>query len=104
MRWLTFRHARLRGEGSIPGFLPPPSSLRKPLVSRATPDTAYQLGFPATRFPDFGLCRRSRILVMIFAVLSLHPKIPFPAARLSARSDRTNTGNSAFLGPAVIRD
>src|SRR5436190_17528765 len=62
------------------------------------PNTAYQRGFPATRFPDFGLCRRSRILVVIFGALSLHPKIPFPATGLSAKSDRTNTGNSAFLG------
>ena len=35
---------------------------------------------------------------MIFGALSLHPKIPFPATGLSAKSDRTNTGNSAFLG------
>jgi hypothetical protein len=44
-------------------------------------------GFPATHFPDFGLCRRSRILEAIFGALSLHPKIPFPAAGIEFRTD-----------------
>jgi hypothetical protein len=39
-------------------------------------------GFPATYFPDFGLCRRLRFFAMIFGALSLHPKIPFPTAGL----------------------
>jgi hypothetical protein len=42
-----------------------------------TPDRAFLRGFPATYFPDFGLCGRSRISVAIFGALSLHPKIPF---------------------------
>ena len=57
----------------------PPSSLRKPYVSDTTPNRAFLRGFPATHFLDFGLCGRSRILVVIFGALSLHPKIPFPA-------------------------
>jgi hypothetical protein len=60
----------------------PPSSLRKPHVSGMTPNRAFLRGFSATQFPDFGLCRRSRFFVMIFGTLSLHPKIPFPAAGL----------------------
>jgi hypothetical protein len=58
----------------------PPSSLRKPHVSGTTLNRAFLRGFPATLFLDFGLCRRSRIFVAIFGALSLHPKIPFPAA------------------------
>src|SRR5258705_9682908 len=34
----------------------PPSSPCKPRVSDATPNRAFLRGFPATRFPDFGLC------------------------------------------------
>src|SRR5258708_40346251 len=64
----------------------PPSSLRKPRVSGTTPNRAFLRGFPATQFPDFGLCVRSRILVMIFGALSPHPKIPFPAAVVEIRS------------------
>src|SRR5712664_827621 len=41
----------------------PPSSLRKPHVSDTPPNRAFLRGFPATHFLDFGLCRRSRILV-----------------------------------------
>src|SRR5258706_11636824 len=55
-------------------------SLRKPHVSDTTPNRAFLRGFPATQFPDFGLCVRSRILVAVFGTLSPHPKIPFPAA------------------------
>jgi hypothetical protein len=52
-----------------------------------TPKRAFLRGFPATYFPDFGLCGRSRISVAIFGALSLHPKtlhpkIPFLAAGL----------------------
>ena len=46
----------------------PPSSLRKPHVSDTTPNRAFLRGFPATHFLDFGLCRRSRILVAILAL------------------------------------
>src|SRR5713226_1118601 len=46
----------------------PPSSLRKPHVSDTTPNGAFLRGFPATHFLDFGLCRRSRILVAILAL------------------------------------
>ena len=60
----------------------PPSSLRKPRVSDTTPNRAFLRGFPATHFPDFGLCERSPILVAIFGGPSPHPKIPFPAAGL----------------------
>src|SRR5258705_1754723 len=47
-----------------------------------TPDRAFLRGFPATYFPDFGLCGGSRISLAIFGALSLHPKIPFLAAGL----------------------
>jgi transposase InsO family protein len=65
----------------------PPSSLCKPHVSGTTLNRAFPRGFPATHFPDFGLCRRSRILEAIFGALSLHPKIPFPAAGIEFRTD-----------------
>jgi hypothetical protein len=58
----------------------PPSSLRKPRVSSTTSNRAFLRAFPATQFPDSGLCGRSRILVAAFGALSLHPEIPFPAA------------------------
>ena len=57
----------------------PPSSLRKPGVSDTTPNRAFLRGFSATQFPDFGLCRRSRILVAGFGALSPHLKNPFLA-------------------------
>src|SRR5712672_1940910 len=57
----------------------PPSSLRKPPFPESTPNRALQRGFPATYFPDFGLCRHSPFFVMVFGALSLHPKNPFPA-------------------------
>ena len=60
----------------------PPSSLRKPHDSDTTLNRAFQRGFPATQFPDFGLCGRSRILVAVFGALSPHAKIPFPAVGL----------------------
>lgn len=37
-------------------------------------------GFPASHFPDFGLCRRSGFFITILGALSLHAEIPFPAA------------------------
>src|ERR1700688_41697 len=58
----------------------PPSSLRKPRVSGTTSNRAFLRAFPATQFPDSGLCGRSRILVAAFGALSLHPEIPFPEA------------------------
>src|SRR5260221_9389578 len=64
------------------GLRTPPSSLRKLPFPESTPNRALLRGFPATYFPTFGLCRRSRFFVMIFGALSLHPKIPFPAAGL----------------------
>jgi len=57
----------------------PPSSLRKPHVSDATPNRAFLRGFSATPFPDFGLYERSRILGVVFGPLSPHLEIPFPA-------------------------
>ena len=60
----------------------PPFSLCKPHVSDTTPNRAFLRGFSATQFPDFGLCRRSRILVAGFGALSPHLKIPFPAVGL----------------------
>jgi len=60
----------------------PPSSLRKPRVSRTRSNRAFLRGFPAAQFPDSGLCGRPRILVAVFGALSPHPKIPFPAVGL----------------------
>ena len=40
---------------------------------------AFLRGFPATQFPDFRLCGRSRILAAVFGALSPRSKIPFPA-------------------------
>src|SRR5712672_2226443 len=56
------------------------------VVQRAAPERdpaarrsrGEQPGFG--KFPDSGLCGRSRILVAAFGALSLHPEIPFPAA------------------------
>ncbi len=56
------------------------------MLALTTPNSAFLRGFLATHFPDFGLRGRLRILVAIFGALSLHPRIPFPAAGLCARS------------------
>jgi len=77
-------------------------SLRKPRVSDTTPNRALLRGFPAAYFSDFGLCRRSGFFVTIFGALSLHPKIPFPAAgALSAKLDRTAHRNSDFWATVI---
>jgi hypothetical protein len=47
-----------------------------------TPNRPFLRGFPATQFPNLGLCGRSRILVAGFGGPSPHPKIPFPATGL----------------------
>jgi hypothetical protein len=54
-------------------------------VSGTAPNRAFLPGFPATQFADFGLCERSCVCMTIFGASSLHPKIPFPAAVLSAK-------------------
>jgi hypothetical protein len=64
----------------------PPSSPCKPRVFDVTPNRAFLRGFSVTDFPDLGLCERWRSLMTIFGALSPHPKIPFPAAGLEARS------------------
>src|SRR6266852_2615987 len=81
----------------------PPSSLRKPHVSDTTPNRAFLRGFPATHFPDFGLCGRTRILVAIFGALSPHAKIPFPAASLE-REVRRHCARGLVFYAAVIQD
>ncbi len=58
-------------------------------------------GFPAAQFPDFGLCRRSRILVVIFGALSLHPKIPFPAAGLEREVESDLHPQFDFWAPGI---
>jgi len=46
---------------------------------------------------NFGLCRRSSVLVVFLGVLSPHPKIPFPAAEATVRfQDDFHSG--AFWG------
>jgi CheY-like chemotaxis protein len=78
----------------------PPSNLRKPHDSDTTLIRAFQRGFPATQFPDFGLCGRSRILVGVFGALSPHPKIPFPAVGSGRGDDEAASraaGADAFL-------
>ena len=64
----------------------PPSSLRKPHVSDTTPNRAFLRGFPATHFLDFGLCRRSRILVAILALGLCIQKFRSRQPGLGARS------------------
>src|SRR5712675_1078694 len=49
------------------------------------------------------LCVRSRVLVGIFGTLSLHPKIPFPAAGFG-REVRAQLQPCSGLCTAVIRD
>src|SRR5258707_14727439 len=81
----------------------PPSSLRKPRVSSTPSNRAFLRAFPATQFPDSGLCGRSRILVAAFGALSLHPEIPFPAAVVE-REVRTRLKPYSAFCTAVIRD
>jgi hypothetical protein len=49
------------------GLRKPPSSLRKPHVSDATPNRAFLRGFSATYLSDFGLSRCSRNLATVLA-------------------------------------
>src|SRR5260221_4398568 len=84
------------------GLRTPPSSLRKLPFPESTPNRALLRGFPATYFPTLGLGRRSRFFVMIFGPLSLHQKIPFPAAGLE-REIRTQLQPCAGVCTAVIR-
>src|SRR5260370_34411674 len=81
----------------------PPSSLRKPRVSGTTSNRAFLRGFPASQFPDFGLCGRSRILVAVFGASSPPPKIPFPAAVVQ-REVRPQWKPQFGLCTAVTRD
>jgi hypothetical protein len=85
----------------VPGSSPGAHSLRKPHVSGTTPNRAFLRGFSATHFPEFSLYRRSRILVTIFGAPSLHPKIPFPAAGLRAKFERTCGRNSDVWATAT---
>jgi hypothetical protein len=64
------------------GLRTPPSSLRKPPFPESTPNRALLRGFPATYFPDFGSLQAFTLFRDDFGALSLHPKIPFPAAGL----------------------
>jgi hypothetical protein len=63
-----------------------PKCLHHPVSANCTFPIRRQIGrfcgISGHLFRGIGLCRRSRILAMIFGALSLHPKIPFPAARL----------------------
>ena len=81
---------------------PPPSSLRKPRVSGTTSNRAFLRAFPASQFPDFGLWGRSRILVAVFGALSLHPKIPFPAAGLARKVPTVFAAVIPTFGPPCL--
>src|SRR6266403_4514322 len=72
-------------------------------VSDTTPNRAFLRGFPATQFPDLGLCGRSRILLAVFGVPSPHLKFPFPATRLE-REDRRTCTRSSDLRATMFRD
>src|SRR6202171_5796799 len=81
----------------------PPSSLRKPHVSDTTPNRAFLRGFPATHFLDFGLCRRSRILVAILALCLCIQKFRSRQPGFEHEVGPYCTRNSDFWA-AVIRD
>ena len=67
------------------------------------PNRAFLRGFLATQFLDFCLCGRSPALAAIFGALSLHPKIPFPAAVVEREVREQLKPYSRFCA-AVIRD
>src|SRR6266403_1704694 len=81
----------------------PPSSPFKPRVPARRQNGAFLRGFPASQFPDFGLCGRSRILVAVFGASSPPPKIPFPAAVVQ-REVRPQWKPQFGLCTAVTRD
>src|SRR5258706_12900959 len=85
----------------VPGSSP--GAHRKPHVFDTKPNRAFPRGFPATHFSDLCLCVRSRVLVAIFGTLSLHTKIPFPAAGFG-REVRAQLQPCSGLCTAVIRD
>ncbi len=81
----------------------PPSSLRKPHVSDTTPNRAFLRGFPATHFLDFGLCRRSRILVAILALCLCIQKFRSRQPGFEHEVGSHRTRNSDFWA-TIIRD
>src|SRR5258708_32692487 len=96
---MGLRHYRRLIIGSqVRALVRPPSSLRKPRVSSTTSNRAFLRAFPATQFPDSGLCERSRILVAAFGALSLRSEIPFPAAEARAGFTRLHP-QFRLLGP-----
>src|SRR5258707_1809845 len=80
----------------------PPSSLRKPHVSDTTPNRAFLRGFPATHFLDFGLCRRSRILVAILALCLCLQKLRSPQPGLEHEVVPHSTLNSDFWAAVIL--
>src|SRR5258706_5339804 len=83
--------------------VPGSSPLRKPHVSDTTPNRAFLRGFPATHFLDFGLCRRSRILVAILALCLCIQKFRSRQPGFEHEVGPHCTRNSDFWA-AVIRD
>src|SRR5258707_6341630 len=68
-----------RVPGSSPGAQP--SSLPKPRQPSSIGNRPFLRGFSPVSFRVLGLCGHSRSLEAIFCARSLHPEIPFPAAR-----------------------
>src|SRR5260370_18457575 len=78
-------------------------AVRKPHVSDTTPNRAFLRGFPATHSLDFGLCRRSRILVAILALCLCIQKFRSRQPGFEHEVGPHRTRNSDFWA-AVIRD
>jgi hypothetical protein len=86
--WLDVRRLvrSLRGEQAVWSRSSPPSSLPKPRQPSSIGNRPFLRGFSPVSFRVFGLCGHSRSLEAIFCARSLHPEIPFPAARGGRRA------------------
>src|SRR5258705_6630315 len=89
-------HQQMTLNHRVPGSSP--GALRKPHVSDTTPNRAFRRGFPATHFLDFGLCRRSRILVAILALCLCIQKFRSRQPGFEHEVGPHRTRNSRLLG------
>src|SRR5258707_13323989 len=71
----------------VPGSSP--DALPKPRQPSSIGNRPFLRGFSTVSFRVLGLCGHSRSLEAIFCARSLHPEIPFPAAR-EGRRERLN--------------
>ena len=84
-------------ETGFAGLHRPPPSPCEPRFCKSSPGRPFLRGFPRPVLARFGLFGFSPSLVVIFAALSLHPKIPFLADKYRDRSGDFGTGKIVVI-------